>query len=325
MKNNYTIKEIVNKVREHISSHFIPQSETTETKLKMFQDSLAYDHTFIEKNMNGFGTLDKVDKTLYFKTYPTTDSISAYRKEFREALIREDQEDTIFTEVDHDDKEIIIKKDFDTIVKAIGNGLANINDYKKNINRIRDTRYLLNQEGIMSERLCRLALLTRRNEMLCIKLTTLKIFKRHGFSSLTDELLKGYPPEVADPFNKSFILSLLLDMAYSNLDSLRIAETLEMVNIGYENKKEELGKLEELAGNFVIGKDNPIFEDMNEYIDTAIEYYTDQMYKLTYDMINDNLVVFDYSNFPIEPIEESHEHHHHHRECCGDHCNCHHE
>lgn len=322
MKNNYTIKEIVNKVREHISSHFIPQSETTETKLKMFQDSLAYDHTLIEKNMNEFGTLDKVNKTLYFKTYPTSDSISAYRKEFREALIREDQEDTIFTEVDHEDKDIIIKKDFDTIVKAIGNGLANINDYKKNLKRIRDTRYLLNQEGIMSERLCRLALLTRRNEMLCIKLTALKIFKRHGFSSLTDELLKGYSPEVADPFNKSFILSLLLDMAYSNLDSLRIAETLEMVNIGYENKKEELDKLAELANDFLIGKDNDnaVFKDMEEYINTAIEYYTDQMYKLTYDMINDNLVVFDYSNFPID---ESHEHHHHDG-CCGDHCDCNH-
>lgn len=322
MKNNYTIKDIVNKVREHISSHFIPQSETTETKLKMFQDSLAYDHTLIEKNMNGFGTLDKVDKTLYFKTYPTTDSISAYRKEFRESLIREDQEDTIFTEVDHDDKEIIIKKDFDTIVKAIGNGLANVNDYKKNINRIRDTRYLLNQEGIMSERLCRLALLTRRNEMLCIKLTALNVFKKHGFSELTDELLKAYPPELADPFNKSFVLTLLLDMAYSNLDSLKIAETLEIINIAYENKKEELDKLAELANDFLIGKDNDnaVFKDMEEYINTAIEYYTDQMYKLTYDMINDNLIVFDYSNFPID---ESHEHHHHDG-CCGDHCDCNH-
>ena len=67
MKNNYNIKEIVNKVREHISSHFIPQSETTETKLKMFQDSLAYDHTLIEKNMNEFGTLDKVNKTYILK------------------------------------------------------------------------------------------------------------------------------------------------------------------------------------------------------------------------------------------------------------------
>lgn len=322
MKNNYTIKEIVEKVREHISSHFIPQSETTETKLKMFQDSLAYDHTFIEKNMNGFGTLDKVNKTLYFKTYPTSDSISAYRKEFRESLIRADQEDTIFTEVNHEDKDISVKKDFDTIVKAIGNGLANINDYRKNIKRIRDTRYLLNQEGIMSERLCRLALLTRRNEMLCIKLTALKLFKKHGFSDLTEELLKAYPSEIADPFNKSFVLSLLLDMAYSNLDSLRIAETLEMVNIGYENKKEEIEKLAELANDFLIGKDNPVFEDIQEYIDTAIEYYTDQMYKLTYDMINDNLVVFDYSNFPIE---ESHEHHHHHHDgCCGDHCKCNH-
>lgn len=322
MKNNYNIKEIVNKVREHISSHFIPQSETTETKLKMFQDSLAYDHTLIEKNMNEFGTLDKVNKTLYFKTYPTTDSISAYRKEFRETLIREDQEDTIFTEVDHEDKDIVIKKDFDTIVKAIGNGLANINDYKKNINRIRDTRYLLNQEGIMSERLCRLALLTRRNEMLCIKLTALNVFKKHGFSELTDELLKAYPPELADPFNKSFVVTLLLDMAYSNLDSLKIAETLEIINIAYENKKEELGKLEELAGNFVIGKDNDnaVFKDMEEYINTAIEYYTDQMCKLTYDMINDNLVVFDYSNFPID---ESHEHHRHDG-CCGDHCDCNH-
>lgn len=322
MKNNYTIKEIVNKIREHIGSHFIPQSETTETKLKMFQDSLAYDHTLIEKNMNEFGTLDKVNKTLYFKTYPTTDSISAYRKEFRETLIREDQEDTIFTEVDHEDKDIVIKKDFDTIVKAIGNGLANINDYKKNINRIRDTRYLLNQEGIMSERLCRLALLTRRNEMLCIKLTALNVFKKHGFSELTDELLKAYPPELADPFNKSFVVTLLLDMAYSNLDSLKIAETLEIINIAYENKKEELGKLEELAGNFVIGKDNDnaVFKDMEEYINTAIEYYTDQMCKLTYDMINDNLVVFDYSNFPID---ESHEHHHHDG-CCGDHCDCNH-
>lgn len=322
MKNNYTIKEIVNKVREHISSHFIPQSETTETKLKMFQDSLAYDHTLIEKNMNEFGTLDKVNKTLYFKTYPTTDSISAYRKEFREALIREDQEDTIFTEVDHEDKDIVIKKDFDTIVKAIGNGLANINDYKKNINRIRDTRYLLNQEGIMSERLCRLALLTRRNEMLCIKLTALNVFKKHGFSDLTDELLKAYPPELADPFNKSFVLTLLLDMAYSNLDSLKIAETLEIINIAYENKKEELDKLAEFANDFLIGKynDNAVFKDMEEYINTAIEYYTDQMCKLTYDMINDNLVVFDYSNFPID---ESHEHHHHDG-CCGDHCDCNH-
>lgn len=322
MKNNYTIKEIVNKVREHISSHFIPQSETTETKLKMFQDSLAYDHTLIEKNMNEFGTLDKVNKTLYFKTYPTTDSISAYRKEFKEALIREDQEDTIFTEVDHEDKDIIIKKDFDTIVKAIGNGLANINDYKKNINRIRDTRYLLNQEGIMSERLCRLALLTRRNEMLCIKLTALNVFKKHGFSDLTDELLKAYPPELADPFNKSFVLTLLLDMAYSNLDSLKIAETLEIINIAYENKKEELDKLAEFANDFLIGKDNDnaVFKDMEEYINTAIEYYTDQMCKLTYDMINDNLVVFDYSNFPID---ESHEHHHHDG-CCGDHCDCNH-
>lgn len=322
MKNNYTIKDIVNKVREHISSHFIPQSETTETKLKMFQDSLAYDHTFIEKNMNEFGTLDKVNKTLYFKTYPTSDSISAYRKEFREALIREDQEDTIFTEVNHEDKDIVIKKDFDTIVKAIGNGLANINDYKKNINRIRDTRYLLNQEGVMSERLCRLALLTRRNEMLCIKLTALNVFKKHGFSELTDELLKAYPPELADPFNKSFVVTLLLDMAYSNLDSLKIAETLEIINIAYENKKEELDKLAELANDFLIGKDNDnaVFNDMEEYINTAIEYYTDQMYKLTYDMINDNLIVFDYSNFPID---ESHEHHHHDG-CCGDHCDCNH-
>lgn len=322
MKNNYAIKEIVNKVREHISSHFIPQSETTETKLKMFQDSLAYDHTLIEKNMNEFGTLDYIDKTLYFKTYPTADSISAYRKEFRESLIRADQEDTIFTEVNHEDKDIVVKKDFDTVVKAIGNGLANINDYKKNLKRIRDTRYLLNQEGVMNERLCRLALLTRRNEMLCIKLTALNVFKKHGFSDLTDELLKAYPPEIADPFNKSFVLSLLLDMAYSNLDSLKIAETLEIINIAYENKKEELDKLAELANDFLIGKDNDnaVFKDMEEYINTAIEYYTDQMYKLTYDMINDNLIVFDYSNFPID---ESHEHHHHDG-CCGDHCDCNH-
>ena len=237
-------------------------------------------------------------------------------------MIREDQEDTIFTEVDHEDKDIVIKKDFDTIVKAIGNGLANINDYKKNINRIRDTRYLLNQEGIMSERLCRLALLTRRNEMLCIKLTALNVFKKHGFSDLTDELLKTYPPELADPFNKSFVLTLLLDMAYSNLDSLKIAETLEIINIAYENKKEELDKLAEFANDFLIGKDNDnaVFKDMEEYINTAIEYYTDQMYKLTYDMINDNLIVFDYSNFPID---ESHEHHHHDG-CCGDHCDCNH-
>ena len=166
----------------------------------------------------------------------------------------------------------------------------------------------------MSERLCRLSMLMKRNEMLCVRLTALNVFKKHGFSNLTEELLKQYPAEDADPFNIDFVFFLIMDMAYSNFDSLKIAETLEIIKIRYQNKKKEFEQFKKSVYEFVIGKNDPLFVNMQEYLDTVIEYYTDQMCKLTYDMINDNLTVFDYANYPIQ---ESHEHHHHDGCDCG--------
>ena len=166
----------------------------------------------------------------------------------------------------------------------------------------------------MSERLCRLSMLMKRNEMLCVRLTALNVFKKHGFSNLTEELLKQYPAEDADPFNIDFVFFLIMDMAYSNFDSLKIAETLEIIKIRYQNKNKEFEQFKKSVYEFVIGKNDPLFVNMQEYLDTVIEYYTDQMCKLTYDMINDNLEVFDYANYPIQ---ESHEHHHHDGCDCG--------
>ena len=238
------------------------------------------------------------------------------RGEFKESLVRYDSESGLISEVDNETKEVNVKEDFDIIAKAVGNGIGTIRTYKDNLKRIKDTRYLLNQDGIMSERLCRLSMLMKRNEMLCVRLTALNVFKKHGFSNLTEELLKQYPVEDADPFNIDFVFSLIMDMAYSNFDSLKIAETLEIIKIRYQNKKEEFEQFKKSIYDFVIGKNDPLFVNMQEYLDTAIEYYTDQMCKLTYDMINDNLTVFDYSNYPIQ---ESHEHHHHDGCDCG--CN----
>lgn len=314
MKKDYTIEEIVDKIKNHIEEYFIPESRTTDAKLTMFQDALAYDHTFIQKNIKEFGSLDKVDKTLFFKTYPDKDFIDLNREEFKASLIRDDSESGLISEVDNETKEVNINEYFDILAKAAGNGIGTIRTYKDNLNRIRDTRYLLNQDGIMSERLCRLSMLTRRNEMLCVRLTALNVFKKHGFSNLTEELLKQYPVEDADPFNIDFVFSLIMDMAYSNFDSLKIAETLEIIKIRYQNKKEEFEQFKKSVYDFVIGKNDPLFTNMQEYLDTAIEYYTDQMCKLTYDMINDNLTVFDYANYPIQ---ESHEHHHHDGCDCG--------
>lgn len=314
MKKDYTIEEIVDKIKNHIEEHFIPESRTTDAKLTMFQDALAYDHTSIQKNIKEFGSLDKADKAIFFKTYPDKDFIDLNRGEFKESLIRYDSESGLVSEVDNETKEVNVKEDFDIIAKAVGNGIGTIRTYKDNLKRIKDTRYLLNQDGIMSERLCRLSMLMKRNEMLCVRLTALNVFKKHGFSNLTEELLKQYPAEDADPFNIDFVFFLIMDMAYSNFDSLKIAETLEIIKIRYQNKKKEFEQFKKSVYEFVIGKNDPLFVNMQEYLDTVIEYYTDQMCKLTYDMINDNLTVFDYANYPIQ---ESHEHHHHDGCDCG--------
>lgn len=314
MKKDYTIEEIVDKIKNHIEEHFIPESRTTDAKLTMFQDALAYDHTSIQKNIKEFGSLDKADKTIFFKTYPDKDFIDLNREGFKESLIRDDSEFGLISEVDNETKEVNVKEDFDIIAKAVGNGLGTIRTYKDNLKRIKDTRYLLNQDGIMSERLCRLSMLMKRNEMLCVRLTALNVFKKHGFSNLTEELLKQYPAEDADPFNIDFVFFLIMDMAYSNFDSLKIAETLEIIKIRYQNKNKEFEQFKKSVYEFVIGKNDPLFVNMQEYLDTVIEYYTDQMCKLTYDMINDNLTVFDYANYPIQ---ESHEHHHHDGCDCG--------
>lgn len=314
MKQDYTIEEIVAKIQNHIEEHFIPESKTTDTKLKMFQDALAYEHTFIQENVKEFGSLDKFDKTLFFKTYPDKDFVDLNRNEFKESLIRDDSESNLITEVNNETKEVEVKDYFDILAKAVGNGIGTVRVYKDNLKRIQNTKQLLNQDGIMSERLCRLSLLTRRNEMLCIRLTALNVFKKHGFSNLTEELLKQYPAEEADPFNIDFVFFFIMDMAYSNLDSLKIAETIEIVKMRYQNKKEELDQLKKSVYDFIIGKNDPIFINMQEYLDTAITYYTDQLCKLTFDMINDNLEVFDYANYPIQ---ESHEHHHHDGCDCG--------
>ena len=314
MKKDYTIEEIVDKIKNHIEEHFIPESRTTDAKLTMFQDALAYDHTSIQKNIKEFGSLDKADKTIFFKTYPDKDFIDLNREGFKESLIRDDSEFGLISEVDNETKEVNVKEDFDIVAKAVGNGLGTIRTYKDNLKRIKDTRYLLNQDGIMSERLCRLSMLMKRNEMLCVRLTALNVFKKHGFSNLTEELLKQYPAEDADPFNIDFVFFLIMDMAYSNFDSLKIAETLEIIKIRYQNKNKEFEQFKKSVYEFVIGKNDPLFVNMQEYLDTVIEYYTDQMCKLTYDMINDNLTVFDYANYPIQ---ESHEHHHHDGCDCG--------
>lgn len=314
MKKDYTIEEIVDKIKNHIEDHFIPESRTTDAKLTMFQDALAYDHTSIQKNIKEFGSLDKADKTIFFKTYPDKDFIDLNREGFKESLIRDDSEFGLISEVDNETKEVNVKEDFDIITKAVGNGIGTIRTYKDNLKRIKDTRYLLNQDGIMSERLCRLSMLMKRNEMLCVRLTALNVFKKHGFSNLTEELLKQYPAEDADPFNIDFVFFLIMDMAYSNFDSLKIAETLEIIKIRYQNKNKEFEQFKKSVYEFVIGKNDPLFVNMQEYLDTVIEYYTDQMCKLTYDMINDNLTVFDYANYPIQ---ESHEHHHHDGCDCG--------
>lgn len=314
MKKDYTIEEIVDKIKNHIEEHFIPESRTTDAKLTMFQDALAYDHTSIQKNIKEFGSLDKADKTIFFKTYPDKDFIDLNRVEFKESLIRYDSESGLISEVDNETKEVNVKEDFDIIAKAVGNGIGAIRTYKDNLKRIKDTRYLLNQDGIMSERLCRLSMLMKRNEMLCVRLTALNVFKKHGFSNLTEELLKQYPAEDADPFNIDFVFFLIMDMAYSNFDSLKIAETLEIIKIRYQNKNKEFEQFKKSVYEFVIGKNDPLFVNMQEYLDTVIEYYTDQMCKLTYDMINDSLTVFDYANYPIQ---ESHEHHHHDGCDCG--------
>lgn len=314
MKKDYTIEEIVDKIKNHIEEHFIPESRTTDAKLTMFQDALAYDHTSIQKNVKEFGSLDKADKTIFFKTYPDKDFIDLNREGFKESLIRDDSEFGLISEVDNETKEVNVKEDFDIITKAVGNGIGTIRTYKDNLKRIKDTRYLLNQDGIMSERLCRLSMLMKRNEMLCVRLTALNVFKKHGFSNLTEELLKQYPAEDADPFNIDFVFFLIMDMAYSNFDSLKIAETLEIIKIRYQNKNKEFEQFKKSVYEFVIGKNDPLFVNMQEYLDTVIEYYTDQMCKLTYDMINDNLTVFDYANYPIQ---ESHEHHHHDGCDCG--------
>lgn len=314
MKKDYTIEEIVDKIKNHIEDHFIPESRTTDAKLTMFQDALAYDHTSIQKNIKEFGSLDKADKTIFFKTYPDKDFIDLNREGFKESLIRDDSESGLISEVNNETKEVNVKEDFDIVAKAVGNGIGTIRTYKDNLKRIKDTRYLLNQDGIMSERLCRLSMLMKRNEMLCVRLTALNVFKKHGFSNLTEELLKQYPAEDADPFNIDFVFFLIMDMAYSNFDSLKIAETLEIIKIRYQNKNKEFEQFKKSVYEFVIGKNDPLFVNMQEYLDTVIEYYTDQMCKLTYDMINDSLTVFDYANYPIQ---ESHEHHHHDGCDCG--------
>mgnify|MGYP001742261990 CR=1 FL=1 len=68
-KQIFDIKEIVDTVANHLEKYTISESKTTETKLKMIEDALAYSHDFIEENVNRFGGLDKLDKTIVFRTH----------------------------------------------------------------------------------------------------------------------------------------------------------------------------------------------------------------------------------------------------------------
>ena len=83
-KQIFNIKEIVDTVANHLEKYTISESKTTETKLKMIEDSLAYSHDFIEENVNRFGDLDKLDKTIVFRTYAAKSDIENRRKDFKD-------------------------------------------------------------------------------------------------------------------------------------------------------------------------------------------------------------------------------------------------
>ena len=146
---------------------------------------------------------------------------------------------------------------------------------------------------------------------------TLEDLREYGFS---EEVLKDQDPNEVDPFNKNFVFDLIIDMAYSNLDSLKMMETASSIKLIFEGNEKELELIKDTLGEMVIGKDSNLFKDTEDYLKTCLQYYTDQLRKLTYDMINDDLIVFDYSNYPNlgNPTVTACEKHSH--ECNCGHC-----
>lgn len=325
-KQIFDIKEIVDTVSNHLEKYTISESKTTETKLKMIEDALAYSHDFIEANVNRFGDLDKLDKTIVFRTYAAKSDIENRRKDFKDELVRNDQETNLVTEVDHETKDIKFKDDLkqpnaiNTLVKAIGNGISTLETYDYYKDRMKKTSDLFNFQGVAAERLIRLGMLTRRYELICKKLTAISVYNRHGFSDFSEEVLKDQDPNEVDPFNKNFVFDLIIDMAYSNLDSLKIMETASSIKLIFEGNEKELELIKDTLGEMVIGKDSNLFKDTEDYLKTCSQYYVDQLHKLTYDMINDDLIVFDYSNYPNlgNPTVTACEKHSH--ECNCGHC-----
>ena len=298
------IKEIMATVFAHLEKYTIAESKTTETKLKMVEDSLAYDHDFIGNNVNRLGSLEDLDKTMTFTTYAAKSDIENRREDFKNELIRKDQESNLVTEVDHESKEVKFKNDLpqsnaiDTLVKAIGNGISTLETYDYYKDRMRKTSELFNFQGISAERLIRLSMLTRRYESICKKLTAIAVYKRHGLSDFSEEILKDQDPCEVDPLNPNFVFDLIIDMAYSNLDSLKMEEIASSIKVIFEDNEDELNVIKETLAEMIIGKDSTIFNDMEDYLKSCSQYYTDQLNKLTYDMINDDLIVFDYSKYP---------------------------
>ena len=327
MEKKINIQQIVNEVIDHIKTYTISESDTTETKLKMFEDALAYKYEFIEDNVNRLGSLDKLDKTLVFRTYAAQSDIDRRREDFKNELVRKDQESNLVTEVDHETKEVKIKDDLpqsnatETIVKAIGNGISTLETYDYYKDRMRKTSELLNFQGIAAERLMRLTMLTRRYETICKKLTAIAVYKRHGLSELSEEILKDQDPSEVDPLNVDFVFDLIIDMAYSNLDSLKMEEISNSIKVIFEDNEDELNVIKETLAEMIIGKDSTLFEDMEDYLKSCGQYYTDQLNKLTYDMINDNLIIFDYSKYPklSNPTLDACEKHEHECGCGHDH------
>ena len=250
-KQIFDIKEIVDTVANHIEKYTISESKTTETKLKMIEDALAYSYDFIEENVNRFGDLDKLDKTIVFRTYAAKSDIENRRKDFKDELVRNDQETNLVTEVDHETKDIKFKDDLkqpnaiNTLVKAIGNGISTLETYDYYKDRMKKTSDLFNFQGVAAERLIRLGMLTRRYELICKKLTAISVYNRHGFSDFSEEVLKDQDPNEVDPFNKNFVFDLIIDMAYSNLDSLKMMETASSIKLIFEGNEKELDKLVE--------------------------------------------------------------------------------
>ena len=185
---------------------------------------------------------------------------------------------------------------------------------------MKTTSDLFNFQGVAAERLIRLGMLTRRYELICKKLTAISVYNRHGFSDFSEEVLKDQDPNEVDPFNKNFVFDLIIDMAYSNLDSLKIMETASSIKLIFEGNEKELELIKDTLGEMVIGKDSNLFKDTEDYLKTCSQYYVDQLHKLTYDMINDDLIVFDYSNYPNlgNPTVTACEKHSH--ECNCGHC-----